>query len=151
MLYIFNANYILFSHVVRNIMFGTLERLCAYRKDPTHSLDEHIHMMYNKLRTFHVTYNEHYVLSVEQYMWIVLDSLLDSWEHERNALTRRINNLTYHDIVSELNQELERWIQSSIWRSSRSMNTFPWMNKMFETLTLREFVMRECSIHPDDE
>ena len=63
--YKFNANYILFSHV-GNRMFGALERLCAYRKDPTHSLVEHIHVMYNKLWTFHVTYSGHYELSVEQ-------------------------------------------------------------------------------------
>ena len=105
--YMFNVNYNLFSHVVRNRMFGSLERLCAYRKDPTHSLAEHIHVMYKKLWAFHMTYSEPYDLSVEQQMWIVLDSLPDSWEHERKALTRRISNLTYNDIVSELNQELE--------------------------------------------
>ena len=81
----------------------------------------------------------------------MLDSLLDSWEHERKVLTRKISDLTYNDIVIELNQELERQIQSSIRQSSRSMNTFPWMNKMSETLTLREFVKRECPIHPNDE
>ena len=70
--------------------------------------------MFNKPWTFHVIYSEHYELSVEQKMWIVLDSLLDSWEHERMTLTRRISNLTYNDIISELNQELERRIQSSI-------------------------------------
>ena len=64
--YMSNANYILFSHVVRDRMFNTLERLCAYRKDPTHSLDENIHLMYNKLWTFHVTYGEHYELLMEQ-------------------------------------------------------------------------------------
>ena len=47
-------------------MFGVVERLCAYRKVPTHSLAEHIHVMYNKLCTFHVTYSENYELSVEQ-------------------------------------------------------------------------------------
>ena len=62
--YKFNVNYILFSRV-GNRMFGTLEQLCAYRKDPTHSLAEQIHVMYNKLWTFHVTYSEHYELSVE--------------------------------------------------------------------------------------
>ena len=65
MSYMSNVNYILFSHVVRNRMFGTLERLCTYRKDKTHSLDGHIHLMYNKLWTFHVTYNEIYELSLE--------------------------------------------------------------------------------------
>ena len=64
--YMSNANYILSSYVMRNRMFGTLERLCAYRKDPTHSLDEHIHLIYNKLWTFHVTYNDHYELLMEQ-------------------------------------------------------------------------------------
>ena len=57
-------------------------------------------------------------------MWTVLDSLLDSWEHERKMLTRRISDLTYNNIISELNQELERRIQSSIKRSSRLMNEF---------------------------
>ena len=83
-------------------MFGSLERLCVYRKGPTHSLVEHIHVMYNKPWTFHVTYNEHYELLVEQQMWMVLDFLPDSWEHERKTLTRRIRDLTYNDIVSEL-------------------------------------------------
>ena len=64
--YMSNANYILFSHVMRNRMFVALERLCAYRKDSTHSLDEDIHLIYNKLWTFHVTYSDHYELSVEQ-------------------------------------------------------------------------------------
>ena len=63
---------------------------------------QHIYVMYNKLWTFHVTYSEHYELSVEQHLWIVLDSLLDSWENERKALTTRISDLTYNDIVSEL-------------------------------------------------
>ena len=101
--YMSNANYILFSHVVRDRMFDALERLCTHRKDPTHLLNEHIHLMYNKLWTSHVTYIEHHELSVEQKMWIVLDSLLDSWKHERKTLTRRISDLTYDDIVSELN------------------------------------------------
>ena len=98
-----------------------------------------------------MTYNEHYELSVELQMWIVLDSLPNSWEHERNALKRMISDLTYNNIVSELNQELERRIQNSIRRSRRSMNAFPWMNKMYETLILREFAERECPVHPDDE
>ena len=66
MSYMLNANHIFFSLVVRNRLLGALERLCAYRKDPTHSLTEHIHVMYNKLWTFHVTYNEHYELLVKQ-------------------------------------------------------------------------------------
>ena len=51
--YMSNANYILFSHVVSDRIFGALERLCAYRNYPTHSLDEHIHLIYDKLWTFH--------------------------------------------------------------------------------------------------
>ena len=81
----------------------------------------------------------------------VLDSLPDSWEHERKALTRRISDLTYNNIVSELNQEMERRIQRGIWQSSKSMNVFSWMNKMSETMTLREFAERECPVHPDNE
>ena len=68
MLYMSNVNYILFLHVVSDRMFGSFEGLCAYRKDPTHSLDEQIHLIYNKLWTFHVTYSEDYELSVEQHM-----------------------------------------------------------------------------------
>ena len=71
-----------------------------------------------------MTYNEYYELSVEQQMWIMLDSLPDSWEHERKAFIRRISDLTYNNIVNELNHELECRIQSNIKRSSRSMNTF---------------------------
>ena len=84
-------------------MFGALESLYAYREDPTHSLDEYIHLMYNKLWTFHVTYSERYELSVDQKLWIVFDSLNDSWEHERKAHTKRISDITYDNIVSELN------------------------------------------------
>ena len=62
---------------------------------------------------------------MEQHMWIVLDSLLDLWDHERKVLIRRINDLTYDNTVSELNQELECRIQSSIRLSSRSINAFP--------------------------
>ena len=98
-----------------------------------------------------MTYSEHYEFSVEQHMWIVLNSLPDSWKHGRKAITRTISDLTYNDIVSELNQELERRIQSSIRRSSKLMNTFPWMNKMSKTLTLRELAKRKCLVHPDDE
>ena len=65
----------------------------------------------------------------------MLDSLPESWEHERNALTRRISDLTYDNIVSKLNQELEHRIQSGIRRSSKSMNAFSWMNRMSRTLT----------------
>ena len=98
-----------------------------------------------------MNYSEHYEFSVEQQMQIVLDSLPNLCEHERKTLTKRISDLTYNDIVSELNQELERRIQSSIRRSSRSMNTFSWMNKIFETLTLREFAERECPVYLDDK
>ena len=84
-------------------------------------------------------------------MWIVLDSLPNSWEQKRKALTRRLSDLTYNYVVNELNCELERRIQSSIRRSSRSMNTFPWMNKISKTLTLREFSERECPVHLDDK
>ena len=31
------------------------------------------------------------------------------------------------------------------------MNTFLWMNKMSETLTLRAFAERECLVHLDEE
>ena len=56
MAYISNANYILFSHVVRIRMFCALEQLCAYKKNPKDSLEELIDAMYNKMWTFHVTY-----------------------------------------------------------------------------------------------
>ena len=55
-----------------------------------------------------MTYSGHYELSIEQQMWIMLDFLPRSWEHEIKVLTRRISNLTHNNIVSELNQELER-------------------------------------------
>ena len=45
MSYMINVNYILFSYVVRDIMFDVLERLFSYRKYPTHSFDEHIHLI----------------------------------------------------------------------------------------------------------
>ena len=59
----------------------------------------------------------------------------DSYEHERKVLVKKISDLTYDNIVSELNQKLESWIQSNIRRSSRLMNSFPLMNKMSRTLT----------------
>ena len=62
-----NANYILFSHVIGDRMFGALERLYAYRNDPTHKLHEPIHLMYKKQWIFHVTRNE---WSEVQQMWI---------------------------------------------------------------------------------
>ena len=61
-------------------MMIVLERLGQYKKDPNHSLEEHIGVMHDMLWNFHVTFHEHYELSVEQKMWIVLDSMLDSWE-----------------------------------------------------------------------
>ena len=94
--YMSNANYILFSQVVRNRMFAALEQLCAYKKNPKHSLREHVDVMYNKLWTFHVIYNEHYEFSVEQQMRIVLNSLLDSWKSERKALAEKENDLNYN-------------------------------------------------------
>ena len=54
-----------------------------------------------------MTYSEHCELPIEQQMWIVLYSLPDSWEHEKKALTRKLSDLTYNNIVNELNQELE--------------------------------------------
>ena len=47
----------LFLYVVRNQMLVSLE-ISVYRKDPNHSLDEHIHVIYNKLWTFHLIYSE---------------------------------------------------------------------------------------------
>ena len=52
--------------------------LCEYKKDPNHSLEEHIGVMYDKLWNVQVIFNEHYALSVEQQMRIVLNSLFDS-------------------------------------------------------------------------
>ena len=66
-------------------------------------------------------------------------------------LTKRISDLIYDNIVSELNRELERRIQSSIRLSSRSMNAFPWINRMCRTLTWREFAERKYSVQLDDE
>ena len=65
-------------YVVREQMMITLEQLCEYKKDRDHSLEEHIGVMYDKLWNFQVIFNEHYELSVEQHMGIVLDSLPDS-------------------------------------------------------------------------
>ena len=73
-----NAYYILFLHVMRDRMLVALKRLCVYKNDPKHSLVKHIDVLYNKLWTFHVIYNEDYELTIEQQMWIVLDSFLDS-------------------------------------------------------------------------
>ena len=80
-------------------------------------------------------YSENSGLSVEKQMRIVLDSLPDSWEHERKTFIESIRDLTYENIVIELNRELEHRIQSSIRRSGRLMNLFSCMNKMSRTLT----------------
>ena len=84
-------------------------------------------------------------------MWIVLDFLPDSWKYESKTFTKRISNLTYDNIVIKLNQEMEHRIQSIIKRSSKSMNSFPLMNKMSRISTMREFAEREYPIHPTDE
>ena len=84
-----------------------LERLCEYKKDPNHSLEEHIGVMYDKLWNFHVTFKEHYELSVKQQMGIVLDSLPDSWDYVKKALTKRVSKLSYKNIVAQLNKQLE--------------------------------------------
>ena len=74
-------------------MMIALERLCEYNKVPNHSLEEHIGVMYNKLWNFHVTFNEHYELSVEQQMGIVLDSLPDlDYEEKKPLLNVRPKN-----------------------------------------------------------
>ena len=38
---------------------------------------------------------------MEQYMWIVLDSLPNSWEHERKVLVEKASNLKYNEILME--------------------------------------------------
>ena len=67
--------------------------------------------MYDKLWNFQVIISEHYELSVEQQMGIVLDSLPDSWECERIALVENASDLKYNTIIHELKEELERQIQ----------------------------------------
>ena len=84
-------------------------------------------------------------------MWIVLDSLLDSWESERNVLAKKASDLDYNEIVIKLNEELESQIQNGIRQPSKSMNAFPWMNKMSGTLKMRELVERELSIQSNNE
>ena len=59
-------------------MMIALERLCEYKKDPNHSMEKHIGVMYNMLWNFQVIFREHYELSVEQQMGIVFNSLPDS-------------------------------------------------------------------------
>ena len=121
------------------------------RKDPNHSLEEHIGIMYDKLWNFHVTFNGHYELSVEQQMCIVLDSLSDSWDYEKKALIERVSKLSYENIVAKLNKQLERQIQSGIRQFIKSMNAFLWMKKMSGTLTGREFARREHEGHQRNE
>ena len=70
--------------------------------------------MHDMLWNFHVTFHEHYELSVEQSMWIVLDSLPDSWENETKALIEQSNKLKYKKIVPKLKGELKRRIQGGI-------------------------------------
>ena len=67
-------------------MMIALKRLCEYKTDPNHSFHEHIGIMYDKLWNFHVTFNEHYELPMEQQMCIVLDSLHDTWSYKKKAL-----------------------------------------------------------------
>ena len=47
-------------------------------------------------------------------MWIVLDSLPDSWENETKALVEQSNKLKYKKIVLKLKGELKRRIQGGI-------------------------------------
>ena len=54
-------------------MMIALEQLCEYKKDPNHSMEEHVSVIYNKLWNFQVIFNEHYDLSVEQHIGIVLN------------------------------------------------------------------------------
>ena len=99
--------------------------------------------MHDMLWNFHVTFHKHYELSVQQQMWIVLESLPDSWENEAKVLVEQSSKLKYKKIVPKLKGELKRRIQGGIKRSRKSMNTFPWMKKMSGTLMERKFVRRE--------
>ena len=121
------------------------------KKDPNHSFEEHIGVMYDKLWNFQVIFNEHYELSVEQQMGIVLNFLLDSWECERKALVEKVSDLKYNTIIPELKEELECQIQSGIRQSGKSMNAFPWMKKVSGTLTERESAEREQEVHQRNE
>ena len=49
-------------------MMIALERLCEYKKDSNHYMEEHIGVMYDKLWNFQVIFNEQYEFSVEQQM-----------------------------------------------------------------------------------
>ena len=84
---------------------------------------------------------------MEQQMRIVLDSMHDSWDYEKKALTERVSMLGYKNIVAKLNKQLERRIQSGSRRSCKSMNAFLWMKKMLGTLIGREFFRREHEGH----
>ena len=84
-------------------------------------------------------------------MWILLNSLLYSWESEKKTLAKKVSDLDYNEIVTKFDEELERQIQSGIKRSSKSMNAFPWYNKMFRTLKRTEFSEREYPAYLDDE
>ena len=44
----------------------------------------------------------------------MLDSLLDSWECERKTIVEEASDLRYGEIVTKLDEELERQIQSGI-------------------------------------
>ena len=77
-------------------------------------MEEHNGVMYDKLWNFHVIFNEHFELFVEQQMGIVLDSLPDSWDYEKKVLIERVSKLSYKNIVAKLNKQLERQIQSDI-------------------------------------
>ena len=70
-------------------------------------------------------FNEHYELSVEQQIGIVLNSLPDSWECERKMLVEKASNLKYNTIILELKEEPECQIKSGIRRSRKSMNVLP--------------------------
>lgn len=91
-----------------------LNRLQSYMRKLNHSLHEHIDVMYTKMWTFHVRFIEHYELAVEQQMSIVLESLPDSWDLERKALEKQLNDLNWNNLQSELNGELECRIQNGI-------------------------------------
>ena len=132
-------------------MMIILERMGQYKKYPNHSLEEHIGFMHDMLWNFHKTFHEHYELSVEQQIWIVLDSLHDSWENEAKALVEQSSKLKYKKIIPKLKGESKHLIQGSIRRSSKSMNTFPQMKKMFGTLMEREFPRREQVDHQRNE
>ena len=132
-------------------MMIALERLCEYKKDPNHYMEEHIGVMYNKHRNFKMIFSEHYELSVEQQMGIVLDSLPDSWEYERKALLEEASDVKYNEIIPKLKEQLERQIQSGIRQSGKSMNAFPWVKKMSGTLTEKEFARKEHEGHQRNE